>query len=198
MACHPVLSLASSGHWLPWWMAAVQVRHPFSKPSRAVLQAVLHGPAREGGFGLLSLIQHTFACHAKWFCRTLHALVSMLHTEASHNPAAIPSPDDLDLSDGVQSLRYPDWLSLAFRALKLCVPMHVLQACMSSCFSDLHDLASGWLTDGQSQEILLPAGFLRLTARAGTALGPPCCQLPPDVKHSRLLHIACTPSGIAL
>jgi hypothetical protein len=29
MACHPVLSLALSGHWLVWWMAATQVSHPF-------------------------------------------------------------------------------------------------------------------------------------------------------------------------
>jgi hypothetical protein len=92
----------------------VDGRRPVQPP---VLQAeLLHGPAREGGFGLLPLVPHTFASHAKWLCRTLHTLVTMLVTEASHNPAAIPLPDDLDLPGGVSPLRYPDWLSLAFHA----------------------------------------------------------------------------------
>jgi hypothetical protein len=155
-------------------------RRPGQPP---VLQAEpLHGPTREGGFGLLPLVPHTFACHAKCICRTLHALVTMLRTEASHDAAAIPLPDDLDLPGGVSPLRYPDWLSLAFRALKLCVPsLYPLQVLFAACFSNLHDLASGWPNDVESQEYLLPAGFLRLLARAGAALGPPCYQLPPDV-----------------
>jgi hypothetical protein len=41
---------------------------------------------------------------------------------------------------------------------------------------------SVWLTNVESQEFLLPAGSLRLIARAGAALS--CHQLPPDVARS--------------
>jgi hypothetical protein len=72
---------------------------------------------------------------------------------------------------------------------ELCVPsLHPLQVLFPACFSDLHDLASGWLTDVESQEFLLPAGFLPPIARAGAALGPPCYQLPPDVARCPLFE----------
>jgi hypothetical protein len=110
----------------------VDGRRPGQPP---VLQAeLLHRPARNGGFGLLPLVPHTFACHAKWLCRTLHAFVTMLRAETSHDPAAIPLPDDLNLPGGVSPLRYPDWLSLAFHALSLCVPsLHPLQVLFAAC-----------------------------------------------------------------
>jgi hypothetical protein len=182
MACHPVLSLASSRDWLAWWLATVQVNHPFSKLSSCMAQ---HASACCPPH----LVPHTFACHAKWFCRNLHAIITMLRTEASHDPTAIPLPDDLDLPSGVSPLRFPDWLSLAFHALKLCAPsLHPLQVLFPACFFDLHDLASGWQIDVDSQEFLLPAGFLRLIARAGAALGPPCYQLPPDVARCLLFE----------
>jgi hypothetical protein len=73
---------------LEWTLAGVDGRRPGQPP---VLQAEhLHGPAREGGLDLIPLVPHTFACHAKWLCRTLHALVKMLRTEVPHDLAAIP------------------------------------------------------------------------------------------------------------
>jgi hypothetical protein len=94
---------------LEWTLAGVvDGRRPGQPP---VLQAeLLHGPAHNGGFSLLPFVPHIFACHVKWLCRTVHALVTILRTEAPHNP------DDLDLPGGVSPLRYPDWLSLTFHA----------------------------------------------------------------------------------
>jgi hypothetical protein len=157
--------------------------HSKNSMSRTKVHEMPEGTIAHGVVSV-PLVPHAFkskfACHAKWLCRSLHALVTMLRTEASHDPAAIPLPDDLDLPGGVSPLRYPDWLALAFHALKLCVPsLHSLQVLFAACFYDLHELASGWLTDVESQEFLLSAGFLRHIARAGAALGPPAYQLPP-------------------
>jgi hypothetical protein len=66
--------------------------------------------------------------------------------------------------------RYHDWLSIAFHALMLCVhSMPPLQVLLSSCFSDPHDLDSGWLTSVETQVFHLTAGFLRLIAPTGAA-----------------------------
>jgi hypothetical protein len=56
----------------------VDGRRPCQPPD--FLAELLNGPARDGGFGLLPLVPHTFACHATWLSRTLHALVTMLRT----------------------------------------------------------------------------------------------------------------------
>jgi hypothetical protein len=114
MACHPVLFLASSGHWLAWWMAAVQDKHPFSKPSSCMAQ---HATAVLACYPLSHIPLHVMPNGSLAPCTPLSQCCAQIVAQMSHDPAAIPLPDDLDLPGGVSPLRYPDWLTLAFHAV---------------------------------------------------------------------------------
>jgi hypothetical protein len=85
--------------------------------------ALLHGSPHDGGFGLLPLPRHVHACHAKWLCRTLRALLQATTADVTQDPAEIILPDITDLPGGVGPPRQRPgslWLPLAANALKVC------------------------------------------------------------------------------
>jgi hypothetical protein len=86
---------------------------------------LLHGSPREGGLGLLPVTEHVHACHAKWLCRTLRALLQSATADRVRDPAEILLPDATDLLGVVGPPRQhpgPMWLQLAANALKMCNP----------------------------------------------------------------------------
>jgi hypothetical protein len=136
---------------------------------------LLHGSLREGGFGLLPVPEHVYACHAKWLCRTLRALLQAATADISRDPAKIILPDATDLPGGVGPPRQrpdPMWLLLAANALKVCNPsVPPLQILLCAAYSTPTYRALGWVTDVEGQTYLLPCGFLQLLAGAAGALG---------------------------
>jgi hypothetical protein len=153
--------------------------HLLAAVSAAILLGVepglLHGSPREEGCGFQPVTEHVHACHAKWLCRTLRALLQAATAGIARNPAKIILPDATDLPGGVGPPRQgpdPTWLPLVTKALKVCNPsMPPLQTLLCAASFTPTDRALGWFTDVEGQTYLLPCGFLQLIAGTIGALG---------------------------
>lgn len=146
---------------------AATVDRPGRLQLPGVPSALLSGSPRDGGFGLLPVVQHVTALHSQCCQQLLRGL-------------------GVGDGPGVGQV-VPSWVPVAALVLRgVCPTLHPVQTLLLAAFSTEVHARQGRLTGVEAQRVLMPEGVLRNIGMALQRLGPlsfhPGHEGPPGVE----------------